>query len=191
MTFDQLDLRSLASKCCDEERSRAEAGRGASNACEERERASPRSGAQRWPRSIDGPRAIIPGDIEPAGFDLSRKRRSSTRYANNGHAIMITSSARSRPEEEGGVEGQKFCVHSLSLSLTSMGFEKWILERTVTQILKEMDEIGRDGSCWKREEERDRIDWKLDPAARMEISQTIFSPWRNNTIYTFHLRIFY
>lgn len=122
MTFDQLDLRSLISKRCDEERSRAEAGRGASNACEERERASPRSGAQRWPRSIDGPRAIIPGDIEPAGFDLSRKRRSSTRYANNGHAIMITSSARSRPEEEGGVEGQKFCVHSLSLSLT----QRWV-----------------------------------------------------------------
>lgn len=123
MTFDQLDLRSLISKRCDEERSRAEAGRGASNACEERERASPRSGAQRWPRSIDGPRAIIPGDIEPAGFDLSRKRRSSTRYANNGHAIMITSSARSRPE--GGGSGGPEILRALSLSLLhSDGFRE-------------------------------------------------------------------
>lgn len=33
-----------------------------------------RSGAQRSPRSIDGPQAVIPGDREPAGFDLSRTR---------------------------------------------------------------------------------------------------------------------
>lgn len=33
--------------------------------------------AQRLPKSIDGPRAVIPGDREPAGFDLSRMRFSA------------------------------------------------------------------------------------------------------------------
>lgn len=97
------------------------------------ERASPRSGAQRWPRSIDGPRAIIPGDIEPAGFDLSRKRRSSTRYANNGHAIMITSSARSG--WRGKCRARNFaCVHSLSVSLTQGWIWKWILEKSLLRL---------------------------------------------------------
>lgn len=53
---------------------RAKPSRGGTRRASSRERSAPRSGAQRWPRSIGGPRAIIPGDREPAGFDLSRKR---------------------------------------------------------------------------------------------------------------------
>ena len=76
------------------ERNRVEAGRGEQRwRVRRRGESAPRSGAQRWPRSIDGPRAIIPGDREPAGFDLSRKRppsasflRVGCRSVNNGHA---------------------------------------------------------------------------------------------------------